>query len=324
MLAQPLLSVVIPVHNEQPNLGELYRRLAQTAPTLGDRAAVEFVFVDDGSTDDSLSVLRELAEEDERVVVVQLTRNWGSHAAIKAGLRAARGGCFVALSADLQDPPEILCDLYRAFRQGFDVVWGTRASRRDPLLKTLWSQMFYAVVRLVLPNLPPTGVDVFLISRSVLDELLSLGERNIPPYYQILWLGYPYAVVPYHRAARTAGVSKWSFHRRIRLAINTLITFTGAPLRLLTLAGCFLLGGTLLRELWRLWESWRQGAWAESGLGSLICFLSGLNLLGMGVIGEYLWRLVGDVRQRPEYCVQRVFKKSNEDSPPQPKSEQAA
>ncbi len=310
-MRRQLLSVVIPVHNEQENLAELYRRLADSARALRNEVEVEFLFVDDGSTDQSLSVLVELACADERVVVLQLTRNWGSHAAVKAGLRVSRGDCCAAISADLQDPPEMLRDLYRASKQGYEVVWGARASRQDPLLKTLWARAFYSVFRrLALPNLPAGGVDVFLISRRVRDELLAVSERHNPPYYQILWLGYPYVVVPYHRAARAAGVSKWSFRRRLRMACDALISFTAAPLRLPIYAGSMLLVVSLV---W--WSCWllalcRGSAWASSGLGALWCFLFGLHLLGIGILGEYVWRLGADVRQRPECCIQRIFRKS--------------
>ncbi len=311
-MRRQLLSVVIPVHNEQANVPELYRRLAESARAMRDEADVEFLFVDDGSTDQSLSVLVELACTDERAVVLQLTRNWGSHAAVKAGLRVSRGDYCAAISADLQDPPEMLRDLYRASQQGYEVVWGARASRQDPVLKTLWARAFYAVFsRLALPNLPAGGVDVFLISRRVRDDLLALSERNNPPYYQILWMGYPYVVVPYHRAARAAGVSKWSFRRRLRMACDTLISFTAAPLQLPIYAGSMLLVVSLVWWFCCMLASWQGGAWASSSLGPLWCFLSGLQLLGLGILGQYVWRLAVDTRQRPECCIQRIFRKSD-------------
>lgn len=304
-MTRQLLSVVVPVHNEQANLRELHRRLAETGRAMAGEADLELVFVDDGSTDGSRAVLEELAALDARVVVVQLTRNWGSHAAVKAGLRVSRGDCCAAVSADLQDPPEMLPQLHHAYQQGYEVVWGTRVSRQDPLVKTLWARSFYAIFsRLALPNLPPGGVDVFLISRRVRDEVLALSERHTPPYYQMLWLGYPYTIVPYHRAARRAGVSKWSFGRRLRMAWDSLIAFTPLPLRVLTAAGALLLAAGLL---WGL--GWLLGLLA-GGTGALLCALSGLQLAGMGVLGEYLWRVAADVRHRPEYAVRRVLSRA--------------
>lgn len=321
-MARQLLSVVIPVHNEQANLAELYGRLVETARNMATEADLEFVFVDDGSTDSSLAVLRELSVKDARVVVVQLTRNWGSHPALKAGLQVSRGDCCAAISADLQDPPEMLGEFYRAYRQGFEVVWGTRASRQDPFLKTLWAKGFYSVFRrLALPNLPPGGVDTFLISRRVRDELLALSERNNLPYYLILWLGYPYAVVPYHRAARKAGVSKWSFRRRLKSAFDALIAFSAAPLHWLSVAGGALLSVGLLWGVCWMLAALQGGHWAGPGLAPLLCFLSGLHLLGMGILGEYIWRLAVDVRRRPEYGVHQVFR---QEQPSRIETEKAA
>jgi dolichol-phosphate mannosyltransferase len=312
-LSIPLLSVVIPLQNEAANLPELYRRLAAAAQGLCSEARMEMVFVDDGSTDQSLTVLKELAARDERVTVVQLTRNWGSHAAVKAGLRVSKGDCCAAISADLQDPPEMLADLFHAHQKGFQVVWGTRATRKDPWLKTLWAKAFYAVFsRLALSNLPAGGVDVFLISRRVYDELLELRERNNPPYYQILWLGFPYVVVPYHRAARAAGVSKWSFRRRLKMAGDALISFTPAPLKAAAYAGGTSLAAAIIWGLCWILALVQGSNWAGSIVGPLLCLLAGIQLLATGILGEYLWRVALDVRQRPESCIEQVIRHAHQ------------
>lgn len=302
------LSVVIPLHNEQENLRELHRRLCAAAQDAAGEFDMEFIFVDDGSTDQSASILTELSRSDRRVTLIQLTRCWGSHAAVKTGLLHGRGERFAAISADLQDPPEMLPEFYREADKGFDVVWGMRAERDDPWLKTQFANAFYSVFRRLLPNLPKGGVDTFLISRTVRDQVLAMPEKHNPPYYQILWLGYKYAVVPYKRAARTAGVSKWSFRRRLKMAFDSIISFSRGPLQALWTVGAVLAGSGLLAMMALTLSFLGLIPGFFSATGALVCMVGGLNLMGMGLLGEYMWRIAEDGRRRPDACIEKVVR----------------
>lgn len=298
-MSQAILSVVIPFHNEKQNLPELYQRLCSTAALMASDVCLEMVFVDDGSTDEGSAVLEQVAAGDERVVLLRLSRNWGSHPALKAGLKYAAGDAFAALSADLQDPPEMLPAFWQAFRKGYQVVWGVRQSREDPFFKSLWARCFYALFRrIALPSLPAGGVDTFLISRKVRDELLAMPERCNLPYYSIIYLGYPAALVPYRRQARRAGRSKWTFARRLRSAADAFVAFTPIPLRLATVFGMITL---MAAALWA--AGCLSGLFAWSFSTWVLFILGGVQLLSLGILGEYIWRIAEQVRQRPEYAV---------------------
>jgi glycosyltransferase involved in cell wall biosynthesis len=303
-MKRKLLSIVVPLKNEAENLGTLHQRLAEVANHL-DRE-VEFVFVDDGSTDASYAVLVELRQRDRRVCVVKLSRNFGSHAACLAGFSRARGDHAVILAADLQDPPELLVDLLAAADRGHDVVWANREDRDDPALTVLFASAYNRVMkRIAMPNWPEKGFDLVLISRRVIDVLLARPEGNTSLFGQILWTGFPQTSVGYRRAARRSGRSKWTFGKKLKLAIDSFVSFSYVPIRLISILGLLsAVAGVLYAALvisLRLSRGAPVEGWASLMVAVLI--LGGVQLLMLGVIGEYLWRALDEARKRPPFIV---------------------
>jgi polyisoprenyl-phosphate glycosyltransferase len=299
-----LLSIVVPLLNEAENLPALHERLAEVAKTL-DRD-VEMIFVDDGSTDDSYGVLEKLRAADARVRIIRLSRNFGSHGACLAGFSYAKGDHAVILTADLQDPPELLPQLLAACEAGHDVVWGSREQRDDPAMTVFFSEAYNRLMRKVaLPNWPEHGFDFVVVSRRVLDVILSRRERNTSLFGQILWAGFPQTSIPYKRQARRAGKSKWTSSKKIKLAIDSFVSFSYVPIRMISIIGIVsAVVGTLYAifviTAWLL-NGVTIGGWAS--LMVVLLVLGGTQLVMLGIIGEYLWRTLDEARGRPPFII---------------------
>jgi dolichol-phosphate mannosyltransferase len=306
-----LVSVVVPVYHNAGSLEDLFARLAAVAGGLpGDR--FEFLFVDDGSRDASLEVLRALAGRDPRVRVIKLSRNFGSQSAILAGLTQARGDCMVALAADLQDPPELIPQLVARWREGRKVVLAARRSRADPLVSRLLADAFYRLFRrFALPTMPRRGFDFFLLDRSVRDLIAGIQENNAYLMGLILWLGFDPAVIEYDRGARPPryGPSMWGLGRRVKHFIDSFIAFSYFPLRAASVLGVVVavLGViyALLVVALRVIHGFPVEGWASLMVAVLL--LSGVQMLMIGVLGEYLWRNLEETRRRPRFIVDEVI-----------------
>ena len=306
----PIPSVVIPVYNERDNVEPMHDALREAA-RRAEWLDWEFLFVEDGSTDDTFERLRAASAADPRVKVVRLSRNYGSHTGAAAGLRFASGDAAVIMAGDLQDHPREILAFLERWRQGYHVVWGVRANRDDSRLDIALSRLFAAVIRrIALPTYPPSGTGTFcLIDRKVIDALNSFPERNRLTAGLILHAGFRQTSVPYNRERRRSGTSKWSLRRKLRVMTDTVVAFSTTPIRLATLGGMAiaLLGFALAAYLvaYRL----IYGPGAVSGWTSvivLVLVLSGLQLGVVGMLGEYLWRALDDVRQRPMFLVQEL------------------
>jgi len=303
---QPMASAVVPCMDEEESLEAFYERVsAILGAEFGDRW--EIVFVDDGSTDRTGEIIAELNRRDPRVRGLRLSRNFGSHVAIAAGLDHASGDLAVVLAADLQDPPEVIPQFVERWRDGADIVWGARETREDPLARRLFARLFYGtIVRSALPSIPRTGTGSFcLIDRLVIDAFRRFQERNRLTFGIISWAGFRQDQVPYRRAARHAGRSKWSLGQLVKTAIDTFVSFSYVPLRLISYLGIlvsvlsfafgiyvvidYVVAGTTLRG----WPS----------LMAAILFLGGAQLVTLGVLGEYLWRTSEESKRRPLYFV---------------------
>lgn len=308
------VSVVVPVYQNAGSLADLLARLGAVAAALpGER--FEFVFVDDGSKDDSYAVLRRLAEEDARVRLVKLSRNFGSGAAILAGLTEARGECMVALAADLQDPPELIPQLLDMWRQGRKVVLAARRSRADPLATRLLADLFYRLFRrFALPNMPRHGFDFFLLDRTVRDLIAGIQENNSYLMGLILWMGFDPGVIHYDREARPAryGPSMWGLGRRVKHFIDSFTAFSYFPLRAASVLGVVVaVLGVLYAALvvvLRVVHGFPVEGWASIMVAVLL--LSGVQMLMIGVLGEYLWRNLEETRRRPRFIVEQVVEGS--------------
>ncbi|MDQ2922656.1 MAG: glycosyltransferase [Acidobacteriota bacterium] len=298
------ISIVVPVYNEQENLPEFYRRIGSAVDQSLDFRC-EFLFVNDGSIDDTAQILRGLADGDRRVKVINFTKNYGSHASLLAGLIHTTGEAAIVLSADLQDPPEIIPTLVSKWREGFELVAGVRASRKDPFLKRLLARTFYFIFASIADtDYPKGGTDFFLVDRKIIEFLASSIERNAFLMAQIFSLGFKRVEVPYQRAERFAGTSKWTLGKRFKGAIDYFVAYTYVPIRLMSYAGLvvaalgFVYAAVVAINAFRgnPTEGW-------SSLMIVLLVISGFQMLMMGVMGEYVWRMLDQVRQRPKYVI---------------------
>jgi glycosyltransferase involved in cell wall biosynthesis len=301
-----MLSLVIPVYRNEENLPRLFTELEAFAAAFPD--PIEVVFVVDGSPDRSLAVLRErLPGWPVPSQLVELSRNFGSFAAIAAGMRAARGEYMAALSADLQEPLSLTREFHRLMAAGeADVVFGHRTGRADARSSSLMSDLFWRLYRrFVVPDMPRGGVDMFGCTRQVRDVFTGMKEVNTNLIALLLWLGFPRAFVPYERQARLEGRSAWTFSRKVRYAIDSVFAFTDLPIRALLVMG---VAGTAIAVVAgvTVFVGWATGHVPVLGYTPLmlvITFFGGLTALGLGITGQYLWLTLQNSRGRPPFVV---------------------
>ena len=301
-----LISITIPSYNEEENLPVLYERLKHVAETL--EHTFEFIFVDDGSSDGSFQFLEDIARTDSRVKVIKFSRNFGSHAACLAGLTQATGDACTFLSADLQDPPEMIETLINEWARGYEVVIGIREWEKES--SRLFPTIYYkAVRRFALKNMPETGTDVFLIDRKVVDTVVSIREKNTSIFGLILWSGFKQTIVQYRKGTRQKGISKWTLGKKIKLFIDTFVSFSYIPLRLISVVGIMLAFMGFLYAFFivfnRLFFSVPVEGWAS--LMVVLLVVSGTQLVFLGILGEYLWRNFDETRKRPPFIIDRMI-----------------
>lgn len=304
-----LVSVVVPVYENAPALPELLRRLRSVAAGL-PALTFEFILVDDGSRDGSFALLREEARSDGRLKAIRLSRNFGSNAAILAGLSHSRGDCVAVMTADLQDPPELIPELIGVWREGAEVVLAARRSRDDPFLTRLFAGVFNRLFRrLVFPDFPEGGFDFVLVGRRVVDLLVGMSERNSYIYGQVMWVGFKRAVVYYDRGPRAAGSSRWTLARKAKYFIDAFTAFSYLPVRAASFLGLVLalvgFGYAAVVIAWHLTGRIQQPGFAALMVAILI--VSGTQLVLMGVVGEYLWRTLEESRRRPVFVVESTL-----------------
>ena len=302
------LSVVIPAFNEQENLPALYARLLGALDPLG--VSYEIVFVNDGSRDRTLPMLQQLSAADPRVLVIDLARNFGHQIAISAGLDHARGRAVIIMDGDLQDPPEVLPEFIAKWREGHDVVYAVRAQRKEGPLKRAAYTLFYRLLKQVSSiDIPLDAGDFCIMDRRVVDLLSGMPERNRFVRGIRSWVGLDQVGLAYERHARHAGRPKYTLSRLIYLALDGLISFSYLPLRMISLAG---LGVSLMSILIAIFYTIQKLTVGLSppGFATLVVaifFLSGIQLITIGVIGEYVGRIFEEVKGRPLYVVRRVW-----------------
>jgi glycosyltransferase involved in cell wall biosynthesis len=299
-----MISVVVPVFNEEESLHELHRRLSASIP---EAEPYEIVLVDDGSTDGSWSIMRSLAAGDSQLRLVRLSRNFGHQAAITAGLDASRGEAVVVLDADLQDPPELIPELVARWRDGFDVVFAVRAERAgESRLRLLAISTFYRLLRAISGEDIPANVGDFrLMSRRVVDALASMPERARFLRGMTSWVGFRQTGVEYRRDARHAGTSKYPPRKLLRLALDGITSFSTVPVRLVAWLGFALVVFCLAVLSWVLYTRFFTDN-APQGWTSLlvvVLLLGGVQLLSLGMIGQYVARIFEEAKQRPLYLV---------------------
>jgi polyisoprenyl-phosphate glycosyltransferase len=304
-----MCSVIIPVFNERDNVRGMHQAL--TAVAEAERSLDwEFLFVEDGSTDDTFAVLANINRTDARVKTVRLSRNYGSHTAAAAGLQFASGHAAVIMAGDMQDHPREIPRFLNKWREGFHVVWGVRATRQDSRLDRLLAGAFSALIRHVaLPAYPRQGTGSFcLLDRKVIDALNGFPERNRMTFGLILLAGFRQTHIEYDRLERHAGVSKWSMRRKIKHTLDTIVSFSSLPIRLTSVAGIAIAALSFIYAAYlavdKLFNERSVEGWTS--IIVLVLLLSGLQLFVVGMLGEYLWRVCDEVRGRPLFLVQEV------------------
>jgi glycosyltransferase involved in cell wall biosynthesis len=300
------LDIVVPAYNEAQVIESFHERLA--AVLDGIDASAHVIYIDDGSQDDTWSLLLALAERDPRVEAMRLSRNFGKEAALTAGLDHANADAVVVIDADLQDPPELIPALIERWREGNDVVYATRGERDgETRTKKITSAAFYRVMeRLSDTPLPRDTGDFRLLSRRAVDALRELRERQRFMKGLFGWIGYRQTAVTYHRDARYAGITKWNYWRLTNLAVEGITSFSTAPLRLATWVG---VSAATLAFLYGIWVLLKVLLWGDPVRGYptlmvVILFLGGAQLLALGVIGEYVGRTYSESKRRPLYYVE--------------------
>jgi glycosyltransferase involved in cell wall biosynthesis len=301
------VTVVVPAFNEGEAIRAFHERLSQALEPLDEGWTV--LYVDDGSTDDTVSHLADLRERDNRVGLMRLSRNFGKEIAITAGLDHAEGDAVIVMDADLQDPPELVPNLVAEWRDGWDVVYGRRSAREgDSLTKRFTAHGFYRLMRRVSDTAIPEDVGDFrLMDRRVVDALGQLRERNRFMKGLFSWVGFRQREVPYRREARHAGRSKWSYWRLWNYALDGITSFTVAPLKIATYLGLLTALGAFVYGSWIIVKTLVYGADVPGypSLMVVILFLGGIQLIALGIIGEYLGRLFMESKQRPLYLIDR-------------------
>jgi polyisoprenyl-phosphate glycosyltransferase len=305
LAAAPTLSVVCPIHNEEEALPAFFGELLPLLAASGE--SHEIICINDGSRDASLAVLQRYRQQHPQIRVIDLSRNFGKEAALTCGIEHARGQAIVPIDADLQDPPELIIDMLKVWRQGFDVVLAQRTDRStDGFLKRKTAEWFYRLHnRMAEPAIPPNVGDFRLLDRKVVEALKQLPERRRFMKGLFAWVGFRQATLPYARRSRTAGESKFSGWRLWNFALEGITSFSTAPLRVWTYLGLFI---ALLAFLFGLFIIGRtlfvgRDLPGYASLVTLVLFLGGVQLIGLGVLGEYIGRIFNETKGRPVYIV---------------------
>jgi glycosyltransferase involved in cell wall biosynthesis len=308
------ISIIIPVYFNAQSLPDLAERLNSLAGAH-QQYEFEFIYVDDGSGDNSFEIINGIIARDSRAYCVKLIRNFGSNTAIIAGLTYAQGDCSAFIAADLQDPPETLHEMIRLWEEGNRVVLAVRNDRSgDPWMTRILADGFnWLFKRFVYKDFSPQGVGFFLVDRQVVTVLLKCQEKNAHLIGLILWAGYPYKMVPYDRAERMNGTSQWTFSKKFKYFIDAFVAFSYLPLRLASLLGITFagIGGiyALVILFLRLMHIITIEGW--TALMVVVLVLSGMQLLVLGIVGEYLWRNFEATRQRPLFIVDKELNFTN-------------
>lgn len=307
----PKLSIIIPCYYNEDNISATTQELIANELTFPADVTFEYIMVDDGSKDETLSKLRAFKNtHPTKVTIVKLSGNFGSYNAIQAGMKYATGDCTVVIAADLQDPPALMLQMYHYWLKGIKLVVANRNEREDSWRTKIFAQYYQKLIRkYAMPHLPKGGFDYCLFDRQLRDQVVSMQENNTNSLYLLMWLKYDYVSIPYTREKRKVGKSRWTLRKKIKLFIDSFVSFSYAPLRLITISG-FVLGLiSFLYALFVLYNRLTGNIVVEGWTSMMIVFLlvASFQMIALGIIGEYLWRNLEASRKRPPYIVDEVI-----------------
>ena len=302
-----LLSIVVPCYNEQETIHPFITEMKKVEAQMSNNLAFEYIFVNDGSKDKTLEVLREVAEQFENVHYISFSRNFGKEAGLLAGLEEAKGDLVTVMDVDLQDPPELLIEMYQKIQGGYDVVGTRRADRKgEPVIRSFFAKSFYYLINKISDTEMVDGArDFRLMTRQVVDSILELGEVNRFSKGLFSWVGYDVTYISYDNRERVAGETSWNFWSLLKYSLDGFINFSEAPLNLATWAGSFSFIISMIGIIFIIIRKLTVGD-PVSGWASLVCiilFVGGLQLLALGIIGKYIAKIFLETKKRPVYIV---------------------
>ncbi|HEY4797805.1 MAG TPA: glycosyltransferase family 2 protein [Bacteroidia bacterium] len=300
----PELSIIIPLFNEEGNLPELYSRLTKIAGAITEN--YELVFVNDGSKDQTFALLKKMAS-DGKVRYIGFSRNFGHQIAVTAGLNHCRGNAVVIIDADLQDPPELIKDMYEKMKEGYEVVYAKRRSRQgEGFMKKITAKLFYRILsKITTVDIPLDTGDFRIISRKIVDVLNKMPEQHKFLRGQISWVGFRQTYLEYDRAERVAGTTGYTYRKMIRFALDGITSFSSFPLKFASLAGFFVSFIAFVLILYALYGLFilKSNIPGWTSLMLSVLFIGGIQLLCIGIIGEYIGRISSEIRNRPLYVI---------------------
>lgn len=307
----PKLSVIVPCYFNEDNIPVTTRELVANEANFPSEVTFEYIFVNDGSGDDTLGALRRAQElYPNRIRIVDLAGNVGSYNAIVAGMAYATGDCLSVITADMQDPPELMVKMFGYWQQGIKLVIGNRQDREEKGLAVALAKTFHWLMKnLALSNIPDGGFDFVFFDRQVADEVLKLHERNSNVFYLMVWLGFAYVNIPYTRRKREIGKSRWTLSKKIKLLVDSLLAFSFVPIRAISVLGLSLGAIAIVYGLYvillKIASPNEPAGWTT--LMVVMLFVSAFQMIALGVIGEYVWRGLDAARKRPLYVVREVI-----------------
>jgi dolichol-phosphate mannosyltransferase len=299
------LSIIVPVYYNADTLLDCYKDIYESVVPNIDK--YELVFIDDGSGDNSWEVCKQIASKDNNVRLIKLSRNFGSHAACYSGLAMSTGDCAVIKSADCQEPPSLIVDMYNEWKRGNRVVLGARAAREEGPLFSVFSNLYYRLIRrFISKKMPKMGFDCFLLDRRAIEALKLLDERYSAIALQVLWIGFTTSTVYYTRLARKKGKSKWTLSKKVGMVVDSLVGFSPMPVRFVECMGILFAVIAIIWGCWlfvaRLLGYVNIQGWTAMMITML--FSSGMIMLSLGILGEYIWRTFDVSQNRPVYIVE--------------------
>ena len=312
----PKLSIIMSCYYNGANLPVTTQRLIENEKNFPSDVEIEYVVIDDGSKDDTYDQLLNFYNTyPDKVKLIKLAANVGSYNALLAGMAHATGNCCTIVAADLQDPPELIPSMYEHWKNGYKLVIGQRTNREDPFLDKLFSNLFSLLIRkFALPNIPKGGFDFVLFDKQLKEDVVKMDESNSNSLYLLAWQGYPYVAVPYVRQKRQIGKSRWTLSKKIKLFIDSFVSFSFFPIRVISLAG-LILGLLAIIYAGFILVARFSGLISVQGWSTMMIvflFVSSFQMIALGIIGEYVWRNLDASRNRPNYIIDKLHEKKKD------------